>query len=299
MKDITGILILHKEEGMTSQSATSRARHLFDAKKAGHTGTLDPMATGVLPILLGRATVAGEYMLETDKHYRAELTLGITTDTEDSTGTILSRHEGPLPDEAAVRAAAAGFLPEYDQIPPMYSALKRDGRKLCDLAREGITVEREPRRIRIYRLTVERLTSERYSLDVVCSKGTYIRTLCADLGRALGVGGVMSRLMRGEAAGFTLDRAHTLDELRAMSEEEREGVLLPVESLFLTHPTVCLPPFFARLAHAGAEIYQRKIGTDHPIGKRIRLYDDGGFFSLGEVREFPDGSAIKPIKKFR
>ena len=299
MMEISGILILHKEEGMTSQSAVTRVRRLLGAPKAGHTGTLDPMATGVLPILVGRATVAGEYMLETDKHYRAELTLGLTTDTEDSTGTVLTRHEGSLPDAEAVRAAAESMMPGYVQIPPMYSALKRDGRKLYELAREGITVEREGRYISIHQLTVTPIGEGRYSLDVICSKGTYIRTLCADIGKALGVGGVMSRLQRVEAAGYSLEVAHTLSELAEMSEEERAAALLPVESLFLDRPTVVLPPFFARLAHSGAEIYQRKIGTTHPTGATVRLYDSDGFFSLGEVRDFPDGSAIKPIKKFR
>ena len=298
MRIPTGLVILNKEEGMTSQTAVSRVRRLFGADKAGHSGTLDPMATGVLPVMLGRATAASEFLLSGDKHYLATLRLGLTSDTEDTTGTVLSRHEGRMPTAEEVAAAAATLLGESLQTPPMYSALKRDGRKLCDLAREGITVEREPRPITVYRLDVTPLGGDDYALDVVCSKGTYIRTLCADIGRILGVGGVMAALCRAEAAGFTLSEAHTLSELAEMSEEERAGLVLPTEQLFAALPAVSLPPFFARLAHAGAEIYQKKIGTAFALGTRLRMQDEVGFFALGEVREYPDGTAIKPIRMF-
>ncbi len=299
MLTTTGLLILYKDEGMTSQSAVTRARHLFGASKAGHTGTLDPMATGVLPILLGSATAASEFILTKDKHYLAGLRLGLTTDTEDTTGAVLSRTDRPLPTPAEVEATALSFLGDYDQVPPMYSALKQGGKKLCDLARRGIEIERSARRVIIHSLTVEPLPGGDYRLDVVCSKGTYIRTLCADIGARLGVGGVMSRLERTTAAGFTKADAVTLASLESMTEEERRAVLLPVETLFKDHPAVHLSPFFARLAHAGCEIYQRKIATDYPTNARVRLMDNEGFFSLGEVRDFPDGSAIKPIRKFR
>ena len=298
MRIPTGLVILNKEEGMTSQTAVSRVRRLFGADKAGHSGTLDPMATGVLPVMLGRATVASEFLLSGDKHYLATLRLGLTSDTEDTTGTVLSRHEGRMPTAEEVAAAAATLLGESLQTPPMYSALKRDGRKLCDLAREGLTVEREPRPITVYRLDVTPLGGDDYALDVVCSKGTYIRTLCADIGRILGVGGVMAALCRAEAAGFTLSEAHTLSEIAEMSEEERAGLVLPTEQLFAALPAVSLPPFFARLAHAGAEIYQKKIGTAFALGTRLRMLDEVGFFGLGEVREYPDGTAIKPIRMF-
>ncbi|MBQ2719176.1 MAG: tRNA pseudouridine(55) synthase TruB [Clostridia bacterium] len=299
MLTTTGILILNKGEGLTSQAAVTRVRRLFGAAKAGHTGTLDPMATGVLPVLLGRATAASEFLLTGDKHYLADLRLGLTTDTEDVTGTVTSRHEGPLPTPAEVRAAAERFLGDYDQVPPMYSALKQGGRKLCDLARAGVTVEREARRVVIHRLTVEPLPSGEFRLDVVCSKGTYIRTLCADLGRALGTGGVMSALCRASAAGYSLAAAHTLEELTAMSEAERAACLLPVESVFSSLAALSLPPFFARLCHAGCEIYLKKLGAALPLGTRVRLLDDEGFFALGEVREYPDGPAVKPIRAFR
>ena len=305
MEAVSGIIVLNKDEGLTSQSAVSRVRRLFGARKAGHSGTLDPMATGVLPVLLGGATVAAEYLVSGEKHYIATLRLGLTTDTEDITGEVLTRHEGELPAADAVQEAAARFLGESEQIPPMYSALKQGGRKLCDLARAGITVEREARRITVSRLDVTPLSESDYRLEVICSKGTYIRTLCADIGAALGVGGAMASLCRAEAGGFTLDKAYTLEALTAMTEAERMAALIPVENVFADFPAVHLPPFFARLARSGQQIYQRKIGTSHPLGQRIRMCDEGGFFALGEVREYDSEkgngekeTAIKPIKMF-
>lgn len=298
METLSGIIVLNKDEGLTSQSAVSRVRRLFGARKAGHSGTLDPLATGVLPVLLGGATVAAEYLVSGEKHYIATLRLGIISDTEDITGTVINRCTGALPSADAVRAAAAEFLGESEQIPPMYSALKQGGRKLCDLARAGITVEREPRKITVSRLDVAPLSESDYRLDVICSKGTYIRTLCADIGAALGVGGVMATLCRAEAGGFALSEAYTLAELEAMSEEERMAVLIPVEKVFADAPSVHLPPFFARLARSGLEIYQKKIGTSYPLGTKLRMKDDAGFFALGEVREYEEGVAIKPIKMF-
>ena len=298
MEAVSGIIVLNKDEGLTSQSAVSRVRRLFGARKAGHSGTLDPMATGVLPVLLGGATVAAEYLVSGEKHYIATLRLGITTDTEDTTGEVLSRHTGDLPSPDAVRAAAARFLGESEQIPPMYSALKQGGRKLCDLARAGIPVEREARRITVGRLDVTPLSESDYRLEVICSKGTYIRTLCADIGAALGVGGAMAALCRAEAGGFTLDKAYTLEALASMTDAERMAALIPVENVFADAPAVHLPPFFARLARSGQQIYQKKIGTSYPLGQKIRMRDERGFFALGEVREYEEGVAIKPIKMF-
>ncbi len=294
----SGLLLLHKEAGMTSQSAVSRVRRLFGVDKAGHTGTLDPMATGVLPILLGRAVKASDYLITSHKHYRATLLLGVSTDTEDTTGTVLTTFEGPFPDEKTVLETVASFLGEQRQIPPMYSALKQGGRKLCDLARAGVTVEREARPITVFSIEAERLSESEYTLDVLCSKGTYIRTLCADIGRALGCGGAMKVLCRLSAAGYSLESAKTLDELAALTEEERLACLIPPEALFPSFPPVSLPPFFSHLAHSGAEIYLKKIGLSAAPGDRFRLYDEKGFFAIGEVREFEDGLAIKPLKQF-
>ena len=297
MDAVTGIFILNKEEGLTSQSAVNRVKRLFGAEKAGHTGTLDPMATGVLPVLLGRAVKASEFMLSSDKHYRATLRLGMTTDTEDTTGEVLSRAD-TLPTAEEVFAAANAFRGEILQTPPMYSALKQNGKKLVDLARAGITVEREPRQITVRRLTLRQLSPSDYEMDVVCSKGTYIRTLCADIGASLGVGGVMASLCRTEAAGFSLSDAHTLKEAEALSDEGRRALLFPVERVFLSLPKMTLPPFFARLARNGAPIYQKKIGVSLPEKSRVRLSDADGFFAVAESRETADGMAFCLLKLF-
>ena len=298
MDRVDGAIIIKKEEGLSSQAVVNRVKRLLGADKAGHTGTLDPLATGVLPVLVGRGVKASEFMLTSDKHYRAVLRLGITTDTEDITGTVLTRTD-KLPKESEVMSVLSRFRGEIMQTPPMYSALKVEGKKLYDLARRGEVVEREARPITVFSLMAERLSDSEYSLDVHCSKGTYIRTLCKDIGEALGVGGVMSALCRTEASGFTLSEAVTLSELEALREEERWKRVYPTSYLFRDKRQVILPDFFARLAHSGLEIYLRKIGEDIPLGTLVTLYDRDGFFALGEVREYEDGAAIKPIRQFR
>lgn len=292
-----GLIIINKEGGLTSQAVVSRVKRLLGVAKAGHTGTLDPMATGVLPVLVGRGVKASEFMLTSDKHYVATLLLGITTDTEDITGEMLTETD-KIPTEDEVLSAVSSFVGPYMQTPPMYSALKIGGKKLCDLAREGVTVERQAREVHIYSIEAKRLSEREYSLDVRCSKGTYIRTLCADIGKRLGVGGVMKTLMRATASGFTLDDAHTLTEIENMTKEERESLLLPTEVIFKKYRQVVLPEFFARLARCGQEIYLKKIKLDAPEGEILRLSDEQGFFAVGEVREFDDGPAIKPIRQF-
>ena len=236
-------------------------------------------------------------MLSSDKYYRATLRLGLTTDTEDITGTVLSETY-TLPNEAKVTEAVSRFVGEIMQTPPMYSALKIKGKKLCDLARSGETVEREARPVTVFSIDVKKIDSARYFLDVHCSKGTYIRTLCADIGQALGCGGVMETLERTHASVFGLDEAHTLSEIEAMSESEREALIIPTERVFESYKKISLSPFFARLARCGVEIYLNKIGARLDIGEHVRLYDGDTFFALGEVREYDEGAAIKPIKQF-
>ncbi len=297
MKD--GVLLVNKCGGMTSFDVVARIRRLYNTKQVGHTGTLDPMAEGLLTVLVGRAVKASEYLTEHDKSYSAVLKLGITTDTEDISGSILTRCDS-IPSFEEVKKACMGFVGSIKQVPPMYSALKRDGKKLCDLAREGISVEREAREITVYSLGVSKTDKpDEYILDVECSKGTYIRTLCADIGKALGCGGTMAALCRRTAGAFSLDKAVTLAELEGMTEGEREALLLDTESLFSEHGIVRLPDFYAKLANSGCEIYLKKLGIELKTGQKVRLYDKKGFFSLGEVREFESGAAIKPIKKFR
>ncbi len=296
-----GILLIDKPAGMTSHDVVFRVRKLFGTRKVGHTGTLDPMATGVLIVLLGRAAKACEYVSHDEKAYIATLRLGLTTDTEDTTGVIRSVADpAAIPNDAAVEAVLPRFRGMIQQIPPMYSALKVGGRKLCDIARSGGVVEREARPVEIRELTrtAAALPSD-HSLFVRCSGGTYIRTLCADIGTALGCGGAMATLRRVEAGGMGIDECYTLTELEAMSMEERLSLLLPTERLFEDLPIVMLSPFFHTLCRNGCEIYQHKIGTNLPVGTRVRLHDEfGAFFAIGEVGEYENGTAIKAIKLF-
>ena len=292
-----GVIIINKEIGPTSQGVVNRVKRLLGASKAGHTGTLDPMATGVLPVLIERGVKASEFMLTSDKHYVATLLLGVTTDTEDVTGEVLSENDN-IPEENEVLRAVSSFVGSYLQTPPMYSALKIGGKKLCDLARQGVVVDREPREVTIHSVIAEKINEREYTLDVHCSKGTYIRTLCADIGARLGCGGCMKTLCRASASGFTLEDAHTLSELENMTDEEKEACIFPVEYIFRKCDEVRLPAFYAKLAHSGLEIYLKKIGTDLPVGTKVRLCDENGFFALGEVREYEQGRAIKPIRQF-
>ena len=294
-----GILILNKPKNITSHDAVARVRRLYGTKQVGHTGTLDPMATGVMCILVGRAVKASEYAVNNNKSYIAGLKLGTTTDTGDITGKILSQTKN-LPSEKEVISAVSLFKGEIMQTPPMYSAIKIAGEKLCDLARKGITVKREARPIKIFDISCSpaALENGEYTLTVSCSKGTYIRSLCEDIGTKLGCGGTMSSLCRTSCGGFSLSDSHTLEELEALSEEERDSILIDTEMLFSDNKIIKLPDFFAKLALAGNEIYLKKIGQQLNEGELVRLYDDS-FFSLGEVRNFPLGLAIKPVKKFR
>lgn len=292
-----GILVVNKHAGVTSNDIVMRLRRLYGTRQIGHTGTLDPMAEGVLPVLIGRAVKASDFIMAQDKRYTAVIRLGITTDTEDTSGTVLTRTDA-LPGEGEVLAACARFRGELLQTPPMYSALKVGGRKLVDLARAGVSVERAPRPIVIHSLTAERLTPDEYRLDVHCSKGTYIRTLCADIGAALGCGAAMSALTRTASGPFTLTHAYSLAQLEEMTEEERSACLIPLEEYFLEQPAVHLPDFYARLARNGCEIYQSKLRTALPDGTLVRLYQSGEFFALGRVSEYPSGSAIKAVKIF-
>ena len=298
-EELNGVIIINKHKGVTSHDIVFKVRRLFGTKKVGHTGTLDPMAEGVLPVLIGRAAKAAEYLTAEDKGYTAEIQLGITTDTEDTSGNILTKCDTLL-DKNAFFEACTHFVGDIKQIPPMYSALKVNGKKLCDLAREGIEIEREARSIRINEIIPEEVDEKAgiYRMHVKCSKGTYIRTLCADIGAYLGCGAAMSALLRTQSGNFSLDSSYTISELEEISYEERCALLKPTESLFEDCERVTLPDFYARLARSGCEIYQSKIKTDFKTGQFVSVYDKNGFFALGQVREYPDGSAIKTVKLF-
>ena len=292
-----GIIVMDKHAGVSSFRIIQILRKMFDTKKVGHTGTLDPMATGVLPVLVGRAVKASEYVMSGEKTYEAKMILGVETDTEDTTGEVICRSDD-IPSDGEVLAACAKFVGEIMQTPPMYSAIWQDGRRMYEIAREGGTVEREPRAVTVSRIDAEKVGEREWALTVDCSKGTYIRTLCADIGRELGCGAAMSALRRVRSGAFTLDSAHTIEELEGMTVEERCSLLLPVESAFGDLEAEELSDFFARLASCGAEIYLKKIGRHFAPGTLVRLRHGGEFFALGRVDEFEDGPAIRPIKQF-
>ncbi len=299
----TGILLVDKPAGMTSHDVVGRVRRLFSTKKVGHTGTLDPMATGVLVVLIGRAAKASEYVSHDQKAYLATLRLGLTSDTEDIYGKIYPasiRKSCDLPSEETVAHVVSRFMGKIKQVPPMYSALKVGGRKLCDIARQGGQIEREARKIEIMdiRLSKGQYPSD-YRLSVSCSGGTYIRTLCADIGSALGCGGVMASLRRTMAGHFSIEQCHTLEALEQKTYEERVSLLLPIETLFGELPSINLPAFYETLCRNGCELYQSRIKTDFDLGSRVRLCSaQGDFFALGEVQSFETGTAIKAIKLF-
>lgn len=295
-----GVLAVRKGEGMTSHDVVNRVRRLYGTKRVGHAGTLDPMATGVLVVLVGRAAKACEYISSDRKAYRAILRLGLVTDTEDITGEVL-RESLEMPSEESVIDACGAFVGKIAQVPPMYSALKVNGQKLYELARQGVTVEREAREVIIYSLECEPAKGSEtdYILTVACSGGTYIRTLCADIGERLGCGGVMAALERIEACGICIDECSTLEELESVSDEERQEKLLPVERLFEELSVICLSEFFEKLFRSGCPIYQKKIKTSFEVGSRVRVCDASGkFFALGEVVDTEEGSAVKSVKIF-
>ena len=294
-----GVLVVDKPNGMTSHDIVNKVRRLYGTRRVGHTGTLDPMATGVLTVLIGRAAKAAEYLACDRNTYRATLRLGLTPDTEDTTGKVLTQSDS-IPDEAAVMAILPRFCGEIMQVPPMYSALKVGGQKLYDMARRGEVIERQARPITIHRLEAERLSDTDYALTVTCSAGTYIRTLCADIGATLGCGGAMAALRRTEAGGFSLEQAHLPTEIEEMSEEARYALLLPVETLFADLPAVNLSAFYERLMRGGCAVDQRKLGQKHSEGQRLRLMTaNGDFYALGEIVTDEGGTlCIKAIKTF-
>ena len=287
---MNGILLIDKPEGWTSMDVCAKLRGVFHEKRVGHSGTLDPMATGLLVVFLGRATRAVEFAEADEKTYEAALRLGVVTDTQDTTGAVLETHEVNITQEQ-FDAVLADFLGGIDQIPPMYSAIKIDGKPLYKTARKGGEVERKPRRIFIYGLERTGGIEGDITLRIRCSKGTYIRTLCHDLGAALGCGGAMSALRRTRAGAFDLADAHTLDEVIAAAEQGRaEEFLLPVDTLFCDGTKdLTLTPYQEKIVRNGGN-YSCRL----PEG-RWRLYaQNGEFLALAELSK----GMMRQIKSF-
>lgn len=282
-----GIIIIDKPAGWTSMDVCAKLRGIFHEKRVGHAGTLDPMATGVLPVFLGRATRAVEFAEQTGKEYLAGLRLGLVTDTQDVTGRVLE--ERPVTcAPAEVEAALAAFRGEILQVPPMYSAVKIGGKKLYELARKGREVERKPRPITVRELELGRqLSGTDFELRVVCSKGTYVRTLCHDVGQALGCGGTMAALRRTRVAGFGLDRAVTLEQVQAA--DDPTALLLPVDGCFAHLPALALTAAQEKRVRNGtAFTYAGRPG-------QYRAYGAGGEF-LALVQT--DGEKLTTVKSF-
>ena len=293
MGDFNGIVVINKEKGFTSHDAVNVVRKIFDMRKVGHTGTLDPEATGVLPICLGKATRVSDLIMVSDKEYIVGLKLGIKTDTQDIWGTVIEHSDKEVSEEE-LASAIKSFVGEYDQIPPMYSAIKIDGQKMYDLARQGIEVERKPRRITVYDIQLSDVGEGGFTMRVKCSKGTYIRTLCHDIGQYLGCGACMDTLRRTQSSVFSIRDAHTLAQLeQAVTEGRLEDVLLPVDTVF-THYTAVTADheIKTRLKNGAPSTVPYALGT-------YRVYDESGeFIAIGEVKRINGRNKIVVVKYF-
>ena len=283
---MNGIVIVDKPQGWTSQDVTARLRRVFNTRRIGHGGTLDPMATGVLPVFVGRATRGVEFFEHAEKTYETVLRLGVTTDTEDISGTVLTEQDVFVTGEM-LEAVLAKFRGEIMQVPPMYSALKVGGQKLVDLARKGKTVERQPRPVTIHELTLLGMEAEGIRLRVRCSKGTYIRTLCKDIGEALGCGGCMAALRRVSAGEYTIEEAVPLQTL--LDSENPEPYLRPVDSMFRGFPAVKLTPKQeTRCRNGNSFSVSMEAGTYRAYGQ------NGEFLMLAKVED----GVMSTIKSF-
>lgn len=280
-----GILIVDKPESWTSQDVVSKLRGVFHEKRIGHGGTLDPMATGVLPVFVGRATRGVEFFEHAEKTYCARLKLGFTTDTQDSMGHILEEKPVTCSSDDVERVLKT-FVGPIEQIPPMYSAIKIGGKKLYELARAGKEVERKPRPITIFSLEGKEVSPAEWEITVHCSKGTYVRTLCHDIGQALGCGAMMTALRRVKAGDYGIENSYPLAQV--IEHEDPESLLIPVESLFSTYPKLILSPAQEKCVRNGASFTYSGSGTFRVYGQ------NGDFLALCETKE----GKLTTIKSF-
>lgn len=296
-----GILNIYKEKGYTSHDVVAKLRGILKQKKIGHTGTLDPDAEGVLPVCLGNATKLCDLLTDKDKTYEAVLKLGVTTDTQDLTGTIIKECKVDV-DVEDIRTTIMSFVGDYNQIPPMYSALKVNGRKLYELAREGIEIERKSRLVHIYEIEILSIdeTLNEISMSVTCSKGTYIRTLCHDIGELLGCGGSMKNLLRTKVSQFNLMDSLTLSQVSELKIEDKlEPHILKVEDMFPDYGKVIMLEEFNKLVYNGNLFHSTNIVSinDQKIGDTVRVYDSNNRF-VGIYAYLANQKQFKPIKMF-
>ena len=281
-RDIHGMLLLDKSPGMSSNGAVQRVKRLFQANKVGHTGSLDPIATGLLPLCLGEATKLSGFLLNSDKRYFTRVRLGKTTTTADIEGEMLEEKPVPVLDEALIEAALQPFRGEIEQMPPMYSAIKHQGRKLYELARKGVEVERQPRRVNIHELRLLDYGADFLDLDVHCSKGTYIRVLAEDIGAALGCGGHVEQLRRTAVGNFNLAQSVRFEDLETMADEERLALLLPFSAIAEELPAFALSADVAFFLRKGQPVF----APNAPTSGLLRLFTrEGAFLGVGEVTD--------------
>ena len=296
--EINGVINVYKEAGYTSHDVVAKLRGIFHQKKIGHTGTLDPDAEGVLPVCLGKATRLCDMLADHDKVYEAVLHLGIDTDTQDMTGRILEEKPVDVTEEE-VRRCIESFVGEQMQVPPMYSALKVNGKKLYELAREGKEVERKPRKVHFYEIEILKTELPLVSIRIHCSKGTYIRTLCHDIGEKLGCGGCMEKLVRTRVERFELTDARKLCQIQEyVSRKELAPIVVPVDQMFDQYPAVYTVAEGDRLVHNGNLFGQNLIDNDFPGGDNkgnYRVYDSTKNF-VGIFRR--QGKIFQPVKMF-
>ncbi|MBE5897537.1 MAG: tRNA pseudouridine(55) synthase TruB [Lachnospiraceae bacterium] len=291
----SGIINVYKEAGFTSFDVVAKLRGILKIKKIGHTGTLDPDATGVLPICIGKATKICDLLTDRDKIYRAVMRLGIVTDTLDMSGNVLETNEVIVTEED-VKSAIMSFVGDIMQIPPMYSALKVNGQKLVDLARKGQVVERKPRPVTIYDISIEDITLPLVTFTISCSKGTYIRTLCDDIGRKLGCGGCMESLERIKAAGFSVENALTLSDIERIRDEgDLDSIILAIDEALLEYPKVVAAEECTKILQNGGKVSADDLTLTDLDAEMVRMYmADDTFVGIYERV----GDVYKPNKMF-
>ena len=278
---IHGVINIHKEKGFTSHDVVAKLRGIVGQKKIGHTGTLDPDATGVLPVCLGKATKLCDMLTDKNKTYETVMLLGKVTDTQDISGTVLNESPTDMLDEDTVKTVILSFVGDYMQVPPMYSALKVNGKKLYELAREGVEVERKARPVTILDIEIKEINLPRVRMEVSCSKGTYIRTLCHDIGEKLGCGACMEELIRTRVSRFKLEDSLTLSQVQELKEAGNiDQILVPIDEMFSGYESITLKEEFMPFVYNGNTFMPKHVKQYIELvdGKMVRVYDDKGNF---------------------
>lgn len=299
---MNGIINVYKEQGFTSHDVVAKLRGILKTKKIGHTGTLDPDAEGVLPVCIGKATKLCDMLTDKDKTYHTILLLGVSTDTEDISGKVLKQKDIPSTiNDEKVREVINSFIGDYSQIPPMYSALKVNGKKLYELARQGVTVERKPRNVQIHDICIHSIELPRISMDVSCSKGTYIRTLCKDIGDKLGTGGCMEKLLRTKTGIFDIKDSIKLDDIsKKVSEGTINDIVMPIDYMFSDYRSCTVRKEFNKLIYNGNIFKSDNISQnikDIKDNENVKVYDEDDNF-IGIYKYSVERNAFIPVKMF-